>query len=681
MNPVLPERGPVNGCRLYLSVGLVLSLLTSAAIAIDVAMVTVGDPGNPADTLVCFDKTTGYGRVNYTYQIGKFHITAKEYVAFLNAVAATDTYQLYDIRMDYDADPSRWGCNIKRIGSPGSYTYSVAADWANRPVNWVSWGSSARFCNWLNNGQPTGEQGPSTTEDGSYCLNGASTDAELATVERKADAHWALPTEDEWYKAAYYDPHKPGGAGYWFCPTRSNAVPSNVLDPNGTNNACYYGYDGTGNGGWTIGPPYYRPEVGAFASSPGPYGTFDQGGNEWQRNEALNSDGWRGSRGGGFPFGFYGVFASIRGYSPEYGDLDIGFRVVLVPGRDKDNDGVPDFRDLCPDTPDCAYGYLDGNGCPIDSDNDGVVDGCDQCLGAPACASGAIDSHGCPIDADSDGVPDGCDECPNTPACAGGHVDDKGCPVDPDNDGVVDGCDQCPNTPACAFGHLDANGCPIDSDYDGLLDGCDACPDTPACAIGFVDGNGCPIDSDNDGLLDGCDACPNTPACAIGFVDGNGCPLDPDRDGVVDGCDACPNTAACASGHVDGNGCPIDSDNDGLSDGCDECPNTAAGEPVDANGCSTLDSDGDGVLNDRDQCPDSPSGGWLNLLTGCPTSRSDLNHDGDVDMNDFAILQRSLGSNNADADLNRDGDVDANDFAILRRCASGPGMPADSQCQ
>ena len=51
---------------------------------------------------------------------------------------------------------SDWGCKIQRSGSSGSYTYSVAADWANRPVNYVSWGDAARFANWLHNGQPTG---------------------------------------------------------------------------------------------------------------------------------------------------------------------------------------------------------------------------------------------------------------------------------------------------------------------------------------------------------------------------------------------------------------------------------------------------------------------------------------------------------------------------------------------
>jgi formylglycine-generating enzyme required for sulfatase activity len=42
----------------------------------------------------------------------------------------------------------------------------VVADWADRPVNYVSWGDAARFANWLHNGQPSGAQDLTTTEEG-----------------------------------------------------------------------------------------------------------------------------------------------------------------------------------------------------------------------------------------------------------------------------------------------------------------------------------------------------------------------------------------------------------------------------------------------------------------------------------------------------------------------------------
>ena len=76
----------------------------------------------------------------------------------------------------------------------------MAADWANRPVNYVSFWDAARFANWLHNGQPTGPQGPGTTEGGAYHDVGNQT-----LFGRNAGAKFFIPTENEWYKAAYHD--------------------------------------------------------------------------------------------------------------------------------------------------------------------------------------------------------------------------------------------------------------------------------------------------------------------------------------------------------------------------------------------------------------------------------------------------------------------------------------------
>lgn len=88
---------------------------------------------------------------------------------------------------------------------------------------------------------------------------------------------------------------------------------------------------------------------------------------------------------------------------------------------DSDNDGVPDSRDQCPNTP--AGVAVDADGCPIDTDGDGVPDYMDQCPGTPAGVE--VDSRGCPLDSDGDGVPDYQDQCPDTPA--GAQVNALGC--------------------------------------------------------------------------------------------------------------------------------------------------------------------------------------------------------------------------------------------------------------
>ena len=168
---------------------------------------------------------------------GKFDVTAAQYCQFLNAMAATDTYGLYNPYMEnvggpYSYPPTRCGCGIKRSGVPGRYTYSVLPDsgvpgkpgyanYANFPVNYVSWGDAVRFCNWLQNGQPAGTQGPGTTETGAYTLKGAITDKELMEIKRNSGATYFIPTMHEWHKAAFY---KGGGtnAGYWRYPAKSD---------------------------------------------------------------------------------------------------------------------------------------------------------------------------------------------------------------------------------------------------------------------------------------------------------------------------------------------------------------------------------------------------------------------------------------------------------------------------
>jgi formylglycine-generating enzyme len=289
-----------------------------------VEFVPVGNGGNAADP------DTGNGKVDYSYKIGKYDVTAGQYCEFLNAVAkASDPYGLYNINMD--AAQGNQGCNIKRSGVSGNYNYTVNSGWANRPANFVSWGDAVRFCNWLQNGQKIGNEDFSTTESGAYTLGGAITDAALMAVTRNSNAKYFIPSLDEFYKAAYYDPNKngPGLAGYWIYPTKHDTPPINILDPIGTNNANFFDDQGTGTHGLTIGGPYYRTEVGAFSASESPYGTYDQGGNVGQWNETVIAGLARGGAGGGFG-GFYGYLAKTAssGTFPTQNGAGGGFRVA-----------------------------------------------------------------------------------------------------------------------------------------------------------------------------------------------------------------------------------------------------------------------------------------------------------------------------------------------------------------
>ncbi|MBW1881243.1 MAG: hypothetical protein JRJ84_23050, partial [Deltaproteobacteria bacterium] len=65
--------------------------------------------------------------------------------------------------------------------------------------------------------------------------------------------------------------------------------------------------------------------------------------------------------------------------------------------RDRDDDGIVDRADMCPDDPEDADGFEDHNGCP-DPDNDGdyILDGSDGCPDDPEDDDGVEDDDGCP---------------------------------------------------------------------------------------------------------------------------------------------------------------------------------------------------------------------------------------------------------------------------------------------
>jgi formylglycine-generating enzyme required for sulfatase activity len=274
--------------------------------------VLVGDAGNPADS------TTKLGAVAYTYKIGKSEQTVGDYVKFLNAVAKTDPYRLFDPIMA-----------ITRTGSAGSYQYAPKSS-PELPIEGVTWLNVVRFANWMNNGQ-----GTASTETGAYELNHGqitsiadktavtvgkpkvnigdavvltSKDNEVSyhTVTSVSDTYFTadfttsqsgfvgwdyvsvppthtpnancwIPSRDEWYKAAYYDPSAIGLTDrYWRFATRSDTTPKNLLD-GAVSRANVYSNAPT--------------VVGSYIGSASYYGTLDQTGNVAEFVETVASSG------------------------------------------------------------------------------------------------------------------------------------------------------------------------------------------------------------------------------------------------------------------------------------------------------------------------------------------------------------------------------------------------------
>jgi|APCry1669189534_1035231.scaffolds.fasta_scaffold16834_2 formylglycine-generating enzyme len=320
---------------------------------VNIETVLIGNTNNQPDPV---DQV---GQVSYPYKIGKYNITAGQYVTFLNAVAAKpkaikNTALSKAIEDLWTADMST---NAKQYVTPSGviqrtgggvagnpYSYAILRDTnleslygatasSNRPMFEISWFRAARFANWMHNGATNGAD----TEHGAYQLNGAL----KGVFAKTAAAKWWIPSEDEWYKAAFYDTNLvttngtnviPGG--YHDFPTRADepdyplADASTGTNSTGTNSA---NYSGVMPDGLKLTP------AGAYPNTHSAYGVYDLAGPLWQWNDAIytNAKGvgeTRGMRGGSWSLGILTIHRySPRDYPPDYADDDAGFRLCTKP--------------------------------------------------------------------------------------------------------------------------------------------------------------------------------------------------------------------------------------------------------------------------------------------------------------------------------------------------------------
>jgi formylglycine-generating enzyme required for sulfatase activity len=147
-------------------------------------------------------------------------------------------------------------------------------------------------------------------------------------VARNPGAIYFIPSENEWYKAAYYNP---SNGTYWTYTTQINTAPGNTLPDTG-NNANYDNYNFATNTDDYTDPTNYLTPVGAFSESPGPYGTYDMGGDIWQWTEGNIDNVNRVFLGGSWDNGSFGLVSSYQvNADPSVGFFTEGFRVANDP--------------------------------------------------------------------------------------------------------------------------------------------------------------------------------------------------------------------------------------------------------------------------------------------------------------------------------------------------------------
>ena len=262
-----------------------------------IEFVEIGSPGNPADTT---GTPNPVGSVPYTFDIAKFEIS-RDMITKANAEGGLGI-TLWDMS-------------------------SYGGNGANKPATGISWLEAARFVNWLNTSK--GYQAAYRIDgNGNFQLWDVAdswTDSVRGTNRfRHKDSYFWLPSADEWYKAAYYDPD----SGTWLdYPTSDGSVPTAVTSGTADKTAVY--------GQSHFQGPANINEAGGLSA----FGVMGLGGNVWEWEETardLTNDSpgeIRGVRGGAWQHPDYILASTYRsagggGITPAY--VDWGFRVASL---------------------------------------------------------------------------------------------------------------------------------------------------------------------------------------------------------------------------------------------------------------------------------------------------------------------------------------------------------------
>ena len=270
--------------------GLLQESFGSGANQFTMDFVTIGNPGNAADTTGLPNPA---GSVAYTYNLGKYEVS-RDMIDKANAAGNLGITLM---------DMSSWGGNG-----------------VNRPATGLTWNEAAKFVNWLNTNQ--GFQAAYKFDASGNFQLWSSTDAgyNANNMFRNSLAKYVIASTDEWYKAAY---SSPDGTWYNFANGR-NSSPGSVNSGTADNTAVYGGFRS----------PADIDQAGGLS----PWGTMAQDGNVWEWHETAfdginNTAGENRGLRGNWCFDANlngGSFGSLE-WQPTRDAVWSGLRVASVP--------------------------------------------------------------------------------------------------------------------------------------------------------------------------------------------------------------------------------------------------------------------------------------------------------------------------------------------------------------
>jgi formylglycine-generating enzyme required for sulfatase activity len=233
------------------------------------------DPGNAVDP------ASGglYGVVDHSFQMGKYLVTYDQYCAFLNAVDPSGANPNNVYFAGFMTDDPCGGINYTAVATAGA-KYTIKPGIGSKPVIGVDFSSSGRFVNWLGNGGMKG----SNTDTGVYTITAQTSINNARTGNTGNGTRVFLPTENEWYKAAYYQGVGNTNTAYPWGATVPDA--NGLVGGNLVANLNYAGCAGT------------VTDVTSFPNGKSYYQTFDQAGNASEMLETIHTDPNRVVRGG-----------------------------------------------------------------------------------------------------------------------------------------------------------------------------------------------------------------------------------------------------------------------------------------------------------------------------------------------------------------------------------------------